>query len=363
MVGRSTSDDAARAVSRRARRRAHDAQSDGRRRGRRRRTAWSSVTAGTSGRVSRTPKCNALDDAGDRARGGTLYVTLEPCCHTGRTGPCTRRIIEAGVARVVAAMTDPDPRVSGRGFDELRATASSSRTALCEPTRARLNAAFVTVKAKQRPLVVLKAATSLDACVAAGPGAPHGDHARGGESPNADSARVGRRHGDRLGDAARRRSAADGARVPPQSGRSPAWSSTAGCGRRRRPGCSRPLAEGPVIIVTGSQCGDAAGTRDGARSGRREVIEASSLADALQALAARDVSTVLVEGGPTLQAALVRESARRSAAPDRRPTRARAPAASNGWGPRRSTRLRSRRSPVEPRGPDVWIEADVHGHR
>ena len=63
----------------------------------------------------------ALDEAGERARGATLYVTLEPCCHTGRTGPCTERIIAAGIARVVAAMADPNPLVSGKGFDELRA--------------------------------------------------------------------------------------------------------------------------------------------------------------------------------------------------------------------------------------------------
>ena len=64
---------------------------------------------------------HALDEAGDRARGATLYCTLEPCCHTGRTGPCTERIIAAGIARVVAAMEDPYPLVRGRGFAVLRA--------------------------------------------------------------------------------------------------------------------------------------------------------------------------------------------------------------------------------------------------
>ena len=59
----------------------------------------------------------ALDDAGAAARGSTLYVTLEPCCHQGRTGPCTERIIAAGIRRVVAAMTDPNPLVSGQGFE------------------------------------------------------------------------------------------------------------------------------------------------------------------------------------------------------------------------------------------------------
>src|SRR6476619_46532 len=63
----------------------------------------------------------ALDEAGDRARGATLYINLEPCSHTGRTGPCTERIIAAGIKRVVAAMEDPFPLVSGRGFARLRA--------------------------------------------------------------------------------------------------------------------------------------------------------------------------------------------------------------------------------------------------
>src|SRR5580700_4386540 len=62
----------------------------------------------------------ALEAAGEEARGATLYVNLEPCCHTGRTGPCTRALIAAGVARVVAAMVDPNPAVAGNGFRELR---------------------------------------------------------------------------------------------------------------------------------------------------------------------------------------------------------------------------------------------------
>ncbi len=62
----------------------------------------------------------ALKQVGAKARGSTLYVNLEPCCHTGRTGPCTKAIIAAEVRRVVAAMKDPNPAVSGRGFAELR---------------------------------------------------------------------------------------------------------------------------------------------------------------------------------------------------------------------------------------------------
>ena len=62
----------------------------------------------------------ALDEAGDRARGATLYCTLEPCCHLGRTGPCVERIVDAGVTRVVAAVEDPNPLVHGKGFEYLR---------------------------------------------------------------------------------------------------------------------------------------------------------------------------------------------------------------------------------------------------
>ena len=77
----------------------------------------------------------ALDEAGERARGATLYVTLEPCCHTGRTDPCTRRIIDAGIRRVVAAMRDPNPRVSGRGFEELRAHGIEVEAGCSRPRR------------------------------------------------------------------------------------------------------------------------------------------------------------------------------------------------------------------------------------
>ena len=63
----------------------------------------------------------ALDEAGERARGATLYCTLEPCCHLGRTGPCVERIVDAGVSRVVAAVEDPNPLVQGKGFEYLRA--------------------------------------------------------------------------------------------------------------------------------------------------------------------------------------------------------------------------------------------------
>jgi diaminohydroxyphosphoribosylaminopyrimidine deaminase/5-amino-6-(5-phosphoribosylamino)uracil reductase len=78
----------------------------------------------------------ALKSAGDKARGGTLYITLEPCNHTGRTRPCTEAIMAAGVQRVVAAMEDPNPINSGRGFDRLRAAGIEVTTGVCDKKRA-----------------------------------------------------------------------------------------------------------------------------------------------------------------------------------------------------------------------------------
>ena len=105
---------------------------------------------------------HALAAAGDHAMGATAYVTLEPCRHTGRTGPCTRALIEAGVARVVAAMRDPDPRVSGQGFAELAAAGVVVETGLLE-TRARaLNRGFVSRIERGRPWVRCKLAATMD---------------------------------------------------------------------------------------------------------------------------------------------------------------------------------------------------------
>ena len=107
----------------------------------------------------------ALEAAGENARGATLYVNLEPCCHTGRTGPCTRALISAGVSRVVAAMPDPNPAVSGRGFKELRAAGirvDCSCTSGSSEQARRLNEAFAWWVRRRRPLVTLKTGMTLD---------------------------------------------------------------------------------------------------------------------------------------------------------------------------------------------------------
>jgi diaminohydroxyphosphoribosylaminopyrimidine deaminase/5-amino-6-(5-phosphoribosylamino)uracil reductase len=107
----------------------------------------------------------ALEAAGGNARGAALYINLEPCCHTGRTGPCTRALISAGIARVVAAMPDPNPAVSGRGFKELRAAGirvdCSCTSGACDEAK-RLNDAFAWWIRHRRPLVTLKTGLTLD---------------------------------------------------------------------------------------------------------------------------------------------------------------------------------------------------------
>mgnify|MGYP003346742912 CR=1 FL=1 len=113
---------------------------------------------------------HALEEAGEQARGATLYCTLEPCVHTGRTGPCTERIIAAGIKRVVAAMEDPFPLVSGRGIARLRESGITVDVGIEREAALRLNQPFLTSVRNGRPFVTLKAATSLDGRIAAGPG-------------------------------------------------------------------------------------------------------------------------------------------------------------------------------------------------
>jgi diaminohydroxyphosphoribosylaminopyrimidine deaminase/5-amino-6-(5-phosphoribosylamino)uracil reductase len=104
----------------------------------------------------------ALQDAGDRARGATAYVTLEPCAHTGKTGPCADALVAAGVARVVAAMRDPFPQVDGEGFTRLAAAGIGVESGLMEVQARALNRGWLSLVERGRPWVRVKLATSLD---------------------------------------------------------------------------------------------------------------------------------------------------------------------------------------------------------
>ena len=104
----------------------------------------------------------ALKTAGIKARGATLYVTLEPCNHTGRTGPCTEAIIGASIHRVVAAMQDPNPATSGRGFERLRTAGIEVACGVLEEQAHRLNDGFACWIRTKKPFVTLKSALTLD---------------------------------------------------------------------------------------------------------------------------------------------------------------------------------------------------------
>jgi diaminohydroxyphosphoribosylaminopyrimidine deaminase/5-amino-6-(5-phosphoribosylamino)uracil reductase len=105
---------------------------------------------------------NALTQAGDAARGATLFVTLEPCCHQGKTGPCTQAIIRAGIRSVRAAMLDPFPAVSGQGLVELRRAGLQVDVGLCEQEARLLNSPYMKLVSRGRPYVHAKWAMSLD---------------------------------------------------------------------------------------------------------------------------------------------------------------------------------------------------------
>jgi diaminohydroxyphosphoribosylaminopyrimidine deaminase/5-amino-6-(5-phosphoribosylamino)uracil reductase len=303
---------------------------------------------------------HALDAAGERARGASLYVTLEPCCHVGRTGPCTDRIIDAGIARVVCALQDPDPRVSGDGFAMLRAHGITVDTGVCEQEAARLNAAFISMQTLGRPLVIAKAAMSLDACVAARPGArtpitsPEANRKAHAVRASVDAIAVGSETilvDDPL------LTARVCARVRPLA-------RVVFDRRLRTPptaGLFSTLADGPVIIMTASRSGDSTGRVGALEAAGATVLEALTLLDALEALGRRDVSTLLVEGGPVLQRAFA------AAGLIDRVHMVVAPRALGADGVKwldteDFTISLSSAAAAEPRGTDIWIEADVHRH-
>lgn len=112
----------------------------------------------------------ALEQAGSRARGGTIYLNLEPHCHQGRTPPCTDALIAAGIKRVVAAMADPNPKVAGKGFEQLRSAGIAVETGLLEAEARRINEAFARFILTHLPLVTLKSGMTLDGKIAPPPG-------------------------------------------------------------------------------------------------------------------------------------------------------------------------------------------------
>jgi len=306
---------------------------------------------------------HALAEAGARALGATLYCTLEPCCHQGRTGPCVSRIVSAGIARVIAAVEDPNPAVRGRGFAFLRERGVIVEVGLAAERAVALNLPFFTLMREGRPFVVLKAATSLDGRIAEAPGcrtiltsAPANRHAH---RVRAEVDAIGVGSGTILAD--------DPGLTARGAFRERPLARIIFDRRLRTPPEARVLSTpdaGPVIIVTtaASAAQDDLRRPLEARGGQIEIAADGTLRAALQRLAARQIESLLLEGGGAIHAAAWDEGlvdfVRLYVTP-------------HALGPNgvpllpdrafSSADLRERR--IAPLGPDVLIEGYVHGTR
>lgn len=232
----------------------------------------------------------ALRQAGLRARGATLYVTLEPCAHYGRTPPCADALIAAGVRRVVVATEDPDPRVAGRGLDRLRAAGLEVTLGVGRAEAERLNRWYLTARRLGRPRVLYKWAATLDGAVAAVGGA--GEAVSGQASQREvhrlratlDAVLIG--VGTVLADDPR-------LTVRAAAGRDP-WRVVADR-RAETPVTARVL---PALVCVGAA---AAAERVAAlRAAGAEVVVAEDPAAILGVLQTRGCLGVLLEGGPRL---------------------------------------------------------------
>src|SRR6266403_4322125 len=134
----------------------------------------------------------ALEQSGEAARGGTLYLNLEPCSHHGRTGPCADAVIAAGIRRVVCSMEDPNPKVAGQGFAKLRASGISVEVGLFAAEAKKLNESFAKYIRRGKPLVTLKSAMTLDGKIADAtkPGTERSSESRSG-TPASEGSRRG----------------------------------------------------------------------------------------------------------------------------------------------------------------------------
>ena len=248
---------------------------------------------------------HALNEAGERARGATLFCTLEPCAHTGRTGPCTDRIVESGISRVVCAVEDPDPRVHGRGFAILRGAGIDVEVGVCREEATRLNQPFFTAMSLGRPFVILKAATSLDGRLAEAPGLRT---ALTSEAANRRTQSL-RARVDAIGVGSQTVLVDDPVLTVRDVFRERPLTRVIFDRRLRTPLTSRVLSTlptGPVIILTSPEGKAAAGTR--AReledAGAALIAEAGpGLTPRLRRLVSLDIQSILLEGGSALHAA------------------------------------------------------------
>jgi diaminohydroxyphosphoribosylaminopyrimidine deaminase/5-amino-6-(5-phosphoribosylamino)uracil reductase len=248
---------------------------------------------------------HALDEAGEAARGATLYCTLEPCVHTGRTGPCTDRIIAAGIRRVVAAMEDPYPLVQGRGVTTLRAHGITVDVGVGRDEAVRLNQPFLTRLREGRPFVILKAATSLDGRLAAAPG--QRTYLTGEAALR--HAQYGRAHVDAIAVGSGTVLADDPWLTAREVYRERPLTRVVFDRRLRTPPQAHLLATldaGPVIILTAPETAASQPGRVGAleRAGAIVVACTDGVTGGLLELGRRGMQSLVVEGGGMLHGAL-----------------------------------------------------------
>jgi len=250
----------------------------------------------------------ALREAGDRARGATLYVTLEPCSHHGRTGPCASAVAGSGVERVVASIRDPNPQVDGRGFELLRRAGLRVDVGACRSEGEELILGFATHARTGRPHVTLKLAASLDGKIAARDGSSTWIT---GEDARRDAHRLRARSGavivgagTAISDRPRLTVRLEGYR-----GRQPLRVVADSSGRTPADG---PLFDGsaPTLIATSRRVPDEV-RRAWVEGGASVVVvvgdESVRLSDLLGHLGEEGIQEVLIEGGQTLAWSAVEE--------------------------------------------------------
>lgn len=249
----------------------------------------------------------ALQAAGARANRATLYCTLEPCSHTGRTGPCAPLVADAGIRRAVVALQDPNPLVSGGGFDHLRRRAIDVRVGVERHRAAAQNAAFLTWIRTRRPYVILKVALSSDARVAAATGV------RTQITGAAANRRIQRQRAevDAIGIGSGTLLADDPLLTARGAYRTRPLVRVVFDRRLRTSARARLLSTleaGPVIIAsTASACATAPDRRRALETAGAQVLALpdDQLRTALVALGGMGVTSIVLEGGPALHRAAI----------------------------------------------------------
>ena len=313
----------------------------------------------------------ALQQAGDRARGATVVCTLEPCDHTASTPPCTRALIEAGVARVVVGAVDPNPLVNGRGLRALAAAGVEVVRGPLADEAHRLNAAFERHVTTGAPFVILKMASSLDGRVAARDGSSRWIT---GEEARADAHRL-RSWSDAIVVGAGTVAADD----PALTARDPAHPDATAPLRVVADASGRlpaagPLFDGaaPTLVATTDRAPDARRAEWHRAGAEVQVLERDAtggvaLPALLAFLGSRDVQGVLLEGGPTLAWSAIRDGIVDRVVWYLAPVLvggAQAPGALGGEGfASIADALRLDLASVERLGSDLRLEADVHRDR